>query len=175
MTLNKQNIKRCILFIAIFLGLNFYSKAQEEKTISAAIYNFTHFIEWPSEDASGDFIIDVIGHKSVYEKLKEITTGRTVGKQNIVVRFLESVDGISKSHILFIGFWQSKDIAKVVEKVGKAHTLIISEKDGLIDSGSGINFVIRNTQIKFEIKRANIQKYGLTLSKELEQMAFKIY
>jgi hypothetical protein len=149
--------------------------SQEERVISAAIYNFTHFIEWPQEDISGDFIIDVIGHKSVYEKLKEITTGKTVGKQNIVVRFLESTDGISKSHILFLGFWQSKDILRAIEKIGKNHTLIISEKDGLIEAGSGINFIIRNNQIKFEIKRANIQKFSLALSKDLEQMAFKAY
>jgi hypothetical protein len=170
-----MRLKRALLSLLSFTVLSINTIAQEEKTISAAIYNFTHYIEWPAENVSGDFIIDVIGHKSVYEKLKEITAGRTVGKQNIVVRFLESVSNITQSHILFVGFWQSKDIAKAIEKIGNAHTLIISEKDGLIDVGSVINFVIRNTQIKFEIKRANIQKYGLTLSKDIEQMAYKSY
>ncbi len=175
MIVNKFLNKRSIL--SIFILFLFISKgtSQEEKTISSAIYNFTHFLEWPSEDATGDFVIDVIGHKSVYEKLKEITSGKTVGKQSIVVRFLESVNNITESHILFVGFWQSKDMAKVIEKVGNKHTLIISEKDGLIEAGSGINFIIRNNVIKFEIKRDNIQKYGLTLSKELEQMAYKAY
>jgi len=172
---NQFYYKRFLFALLFLLFLSNNGIAQEEKSISSAIYNFTHYIEWPAENTSGDFIIDVIGHKSVYDKLKEITAGRTVGKQNIVVRFLESVDKITQSHILFIGFWQSKDMAKVIEKVGNAHTLLISEKDGLIDSGSGINFVIRNTLIKFEIKRANIQKYGLTLSKDLEQMAYKAY
>jgi hypothetical protein len=167
--------KRILQFLVALIFFTFHLSAQEEKAISAAIYNFTRYVEWPASDASGDFIIDVIGHKSVYEKLKEMTAGKTVGKQNIVVRFIESVNGISNSHILFLGFWQSKDIAGVVEKISKFHTLLISEKDGLIESGAGINFVIRNSQIKFEIKRANIQKYGLTLSKELEQGAFKAY
>ena len=172
---NQFYYKRFLFALLFLLFISNNGIAQEEKSISSAIYNFTHYVEWPAENTSGDFIIDVIGHKSVYDKLKEITAGRTVGKQNIVVRFLESVDKITQSHILFIGFWQSKDMAKVIEKVGNAHTLLISEKDGLIDSGSGINFVIRNTLIKFEIKRANIQKYGLTLSKDLEQMAYKAY
>jgi YfiR/HmsC-like len=172
---NQFYYKRFLFALLFLLFLSIKGIAQEEKSISSAIYNFTHYVEWPAENTSGDFIIDVIGHKSVYDKLKEITAGRTVGKQNIVVRFLESVDKITQSHILFVGFWQSKDMAKVIEKVGNAHTLLISEKDGLIDSGSGINFVIRNTLIKFEIKRANIQKYGLSLSKDLEQMAYKAY
>lgn len=167
--------KRVALLLFFLLGFFVHCYTQEEKIISAAVYNFTRYIEWPSGDVNGDFIIDVIGHKSVYEKLKEITAGRTVGKQNIVVRFLESVNNITQSHILFVGFWQSKDMAKAIEKTGNSHTLIITEKDGLIEAGSGINFVIRNNVIKFEIKRVNIQKYGLTLSKELEQMAYKAY
>jgi hypothetical protein len=175
MTSVRIRFNSALLSVLIFSVLALNTIAQEEKTISAAIYNFTHYIEWPAEDLSGDFVIDVIGHKSVYDKLKEITAGRTVGKQSIVVRFLESVNGITQSHILFVGFWQSKDMARVIEKIGNKHTLIISEKDGLIDAGSGINFVIRNTQIKFEIKRANIQKYGLTLGKDLEQGAYKSY
>lgn len=92
-----------------------------------------------------------------------------------MVRFLESVNSITKSQVLFVGFWQSAAMPKVLEKIGDAHTLIISEKDGLIDAGSGINFVIRNSTIKFEIKRANIIKYGLVLSKDLETMAYKAY
>ena len=175
MTISKLLPKSAILLLFFLFVFSKVGFSQEEKTISAAVYNFTHYVEWPAEDASGDFIIDVIGHKSVYDKLKEITAGRTVGKQSIVVRFLESVNNITQSHILFVGFWQSKDIPKAIEKIGNTHTLIISEKDGLIDAGSGINFVIRNNVIKFEIKRANIQKYSLTLSKELEQMAYKAY
>jgi hypothetical protein len=168
-------IQRRIKIFTFLLLLSAAVSAQEEKTISAAIYNFTRFVEWPPEDASGNFIIDVIGHKSVYDKLKEITAGKTVGKQNIEVRYLENINGITKSHILFLGFWQSKDIATVNSKISSSHTLLITEKDGLIDGGSGINFVIRAGAIKFEIKRANIQKYKLEVSTELEKMAEKAY
>lgn len=168
-------MQKRIKIFAFLLLISVVSHSQEEKTISVAVYNFTRFVEWPSEDASGNFIIDVIGHKSVYDKLKELTAGKTVGKQNIEVRYLESINNITKSHILFLGFWQSKDLAAVNSKIGSSHTLLITEKDGLIDGGSGINFVIRSGAIKFEIKRANIQKYKLEVSTELEKMAEKVY
>jgi len=102
-------------------------------------------------------------------------TGRKVGNKDIVVHFLESINGITQSHILFVGFWQSKDIQKVIDKIGSNHTLIISEKDGMIESGSAINFVIRNSAIKFEIKKANIQKYGLNVGDALAALAYKAY
>lgn len=168
-------IKYLSLIILALIVFSFKGRAQEESTIALSVYNFTRFIEYPASDASGDFVIDVIGHKSVYDKLKELTTGKMVGRRPIVVRFLESVNKVTQSNILFVGFWQSAAFPKVLEMVGNSHTLIISEKDGLIDSGSGINFVIRNNGIKFEIKRTNIEKHGLTLSKELENMAFKSY
>jgi hypothetical protein len=169
----KKNIK--VLIFLFLLALPRLSLAQEENFIAISIYNFTRFIDWPSTQASDDFTIDIIGHKSVYDKLKEVAQGRKVGNKNINVRFLESVNQITHSHILFIGFWQSKELVKAIDKVGYANTLIITEKDGLIDGGAGINFVIRNNVIKFEIKKANIQKYGLKVGDELERLAIKVY
>ena len=162
-----------LIIIGLWIGIS-VMKAQEEITISAAIYNFTRYIDWPDE-GSNDFYIDIIGHKSVYEKLKELAVGKKVGTRLITVRYLESCNNISPCQILFVGFWQSKDMHVVTEKIGNAHTLIISEKDGLIDAGSGINFVIRSNTIKFEIKRSNIVNHGLSLSSQLEQIAYKTY
>ncbi|HEY4785650.1 MAG TPA: YfiR family protein [Bacteroidales bacterium] len=172
-----MNSVRTVALLSFLALLLFHvdCKAQEENFIAISIYNFTRYIDWPSSDASGDFVIDIIGHKSVYEKLKELTSGRKVGTRAITVRFLESVNSITQSQILFVGFWQSKDLNKAIDKIGNAHTLIIAEKDGMIDSGAAINFVIRNSAIKFEIKKANIQKYGLSVGEALLGLAFKLY
>lgn len=165
-------MRKLILFCFLLLAANKLF-AQEETVIASAIYNFTRQVDWPS--ANTEFTIDVIGHKSVYDKLNEMIKGRKVGNSTITVRYLESVNQISHSEILFVGFWQSKDFAKVQEKVSGKNTLIITEKDGMIDNGSAINFVIRNNGIKFEIKRANIEKYGLKVSEALINLAYKAY
>lgn len=172
----KFSIMRKIVVLIVFFTTGAHVlKAQEENVIAIAVYNFTRYIDWPADQTNKDFLIDVIGHKSVYDKLKEITVGRKVGNRNIVVRYLETPDKITTSEILFVGFWQSKDMPKILDKVKNANTLLITEKDGQIDSGSGINFVIRSGTIKFEVKKSNILKYGLVLSETLEQMAFKAY
>ena len=167
-------MRRIWSLIILLFSLVGISKAQEENLIASAIYNFTRFIDWPDE-GSANFYIDIIGHKSVYEKLTELAAGRRVGTRVITVRYFENINNLSTSQIVFLGFWQSKDISTVNIKTGDAHTLIISEKDGLIEAGAGINFVIRNNSIKFEIKRSNIVRHGLGLNSQLEQMAFKIY
>jgi len=151
------------------------AKGQEENIIAIAIYNFSRYVDWPADQSSQDFRIDIVGHKSVFEKMKEISTGRKVGNRNIAVRYLESIEKITDSEILFVGFWQSKELPKIADKIKSKHTLLITEKEGLIDDGSAINFVIRNNAIKFEIKKSNILKYGLILSETLEKMAVKTY
>ena len=161
--------------LTLFVICNHLANAQEENFIAIAVYNFTRYIDWPNDGNASDFLIDVIGHKSVYDKLVEITNGRKVGNRAITVRYFAASGSITPCQILFIGFWQSKDLAMLTEKLNNSHTLIITEKDGLIDSGSCINFVIRNTAIKFEIKKANIQKQGLMVSSELENIAYKTY
>jgi hypothetical protein len=171
----KTILRLVLILLVLWINAGIKIQAQEENFIAASIYNFTRNINWPTSDQEGNFVIDIIGHKSVYDKLKELMVGRKAGSQNIEVRYLESVSNITRSHILFVGFWQSKDMAKVIEKIGSTHTLIISEKAGMIDAGAGINFVIINSVIKFEIKPANIQKYSLVVADPLIKMAYKVY
>lgn len=170
-----KHIKRFLLLLILFSSYTSRVNAQEENVIAIALYNFTRYIDWPADKANQDFYIDIVGHKSVFDKLKDVTTGRKVGNRNIIVRYLETVDKITDSEILFLGFWQSKDIAKALDKVKNSNTLFITEKEGLIDSGAAINFIIQSNTFKFEVKKANIVKYGLVLSEALEQMAVKSY
>ncbi len=165
------------ILTSIILIVTFASNAssQEENFIAASIYNFTRNIEWPDNTKGGDFIIGVIGHKSVYDKLKEITEGRKMENQNFLIRYFDTTKSITQSHILFVGFWQSKDLQSICEKTSSAQTLIISEKDGMIESGAAINFVVRNGVIKFEIKRSNIEKRKLIVGNALVNLAYKTY
>jgi hypothetical protein len=168
-------IKEFLFVLILFASFTCRVMAQEENVISIALYNFTRYIDWPTGKGNQDFYIDIVGHKSVFDKLKEMTAGRKVGNRNIVVRYIETADKITESEMLFLGFWQSKDISKALDKIKNSNTLLITEKDGLIDSGAAINFIISNNAFKFEIKKANIVKYGLVLSEALEQMAMKTY
>ena len=151
------------------------AEAQEEKYISLFLYNFTKHFDWPEEYKSGDFVIDIIGHESVFLKLQELTAAKKVGDQNIVIRYYSDVSVIGKCHILFVGHWQSRSLPHIIDMVRDRSTLIVTEKEGLIDEGSAINFVIRNGTIQFEFKKSNALKYGLKFDPQIVQMAEVIY
>ena len=165
------------IVITIFLSFFIFSHsfAQEEKYIGLFLYNFTKYFDWPEESKSGDFIIDVLGHKTVYEKLKELTESKRVGNQNIVVRNYSDATNIEKCQIIFVGYWNSRLLPEILEKTKNQHTLIVTEKEGLISEGSAINFVIRDNTIKFEFCKSNTTKYGIKIDPRIIQLAIAVY
>jgi hypothetical protein len=54
------------------------------------------------------------------------------------------------------------------------NTLIITEKQGLVEKGAGINFVIKNNRQKFELNKKNVERYKLKVSSNLEALAFTV-
>lgn len=153
------------------------SQAQTEIPRAQAmfIYNFSRLIEWPAEYKTGPYIIGVIGSCQTLNDLESFTTGKSVGSQPIAVKKFNSVDEISSCQILFVPFSKTKDLAMIVPKLQNKSTLIITEKNGAVENGSAINFLIIEDKLKFEIKPSNITKYNLKVSSKLSEMAFKVY
>ncbi|UCH13833.1 MAG: YfiR family protein [Bacteroidales bacterium] len=139
------------------------------------IYNFSRLIEWPANYKSGPFVIGIFGSSAVANEITSYTTGKKVGTQSITVQQLKSIDEISRCHILFIPFSRTKQLGQVVAKISNMSTLVITEKNGAIDVGSAINFLIIGDKLKFEIKQSNASKYGIKVSSKLQEMAFKSY
>ena len=170
---------RFILKAALLVGiaLLFISKAhaQEERYITLYVYNFTKHIEWPDEYQRGDFVIDVLGHKSVYDGLQEMLSEKSRGKQTFVVNNPSTVDQINPDcNILFVGHWRSKELQHALDVVGDSGTLIVSEKAGMLDQGADINLVIKNQKILYEMKKSSLTNRGLSYSVDLTSLAERV-
>ncbi len=161
---------RKIIVIAVLFLVSMRMMGQEENYISLYLLNFTRYIEWPEEERKGNFVIEVLGHVSVYEKLKEISEGKMAGSQPIEVRNYMSVDEMGTPHIMFVGHWQSRQIKDVVAKLEGRSTLLVAENTGMLDHGAAINFVIRDGKIQYEFKKENALSRGLNVSSRLWQM-----
>jgi hypothetical protein len=141
---------------------------------SIFIYNFTKYIQWPATQQSGDFVIAVVGNSPIIEELNKITANKTVGNQRIVVKKFKSASEIEDCHILFVPGAGSSNFDSVQEKLKGKSTLVITEKSGLSQKGSGINFILLENKWKFELNESATQSAGLKVSRELSQMAISV-
>lgn len=163
--------------LLMVLALSNTLKAQEEKFISLYLYNIINkYVEWPASAKNGDFVIDIVGHPSVFDKLQEVFSGKSIGSQPVKLIQHKTIAEISPNcQVLFIGFWQSKDIANAIKKINSFPTLVITEKPGMLDLGAAINMIIKPEKITFEINKSTINKNGLLVNSELYKIAESVH
>jgi hypothetical protein len=172
-----NRIPRFLTFVILFCTMSFgsFSVAKAQMSIPEAesifIYNFTRLIEWPSAYKTGDFVIGVLGQCDFYRAVSNYTEGKRAGAQAIVVKKFNSPQEITRCQMIFIPYSKSKMINDVIAQIEGKSTLIITEKNGMINAGSGINFLIGEDRLKFELRKANVTKYGLKVTSNLETMA----
>ena len=139
------------------------------------LYNFATLIDWPTDYRKGDFIIGVYGSKEgVYDNLKMKFEGKAIGSQEIVVKSYSSSSQISKAHILYVTPKNSSQITTLNTQFKGKSTLIVTERDGNLNKGAAINFVVKGSSQKFEINKSNAKKHKLIIADRLLNLAVNV-
>lgn len=169
-------MKRLIGIIGLFIILtSMNSQTGIPRAQAMFIYNFSRLIQWPESYRSGQFVIGVYGNAITFDELKNYTENKAVGSQKITVKKFMTPAEIGQCHILFIPFGKTKQLPEITAALGNKSTLIIGEKNGAIDKGATINFVIVGDKLKFEVKPEYATSKNIKLSSKLSEMAHKSY
>jgi len=167
-------MKKLLVILFIFIGMSSFSSktyfATDYKFHSVYIYNFTKYIQWPSNGA--EFNISILGNQpEAVNAFKAMADAKSSSGKQYKVKVAKSAGDVSDCDILFIPSNYSKMAGDAMQKVAGSNTLVITEKEGMIAQGSGINFIIVDNKLKFELSKTNIDKAGLKVSSQLLQMA----
>ena len=141
---------------------------------SMMVYNFTKYVQWPDHDASGEFVIGVIGNSEVYKTLTGWYAGKARGSKTYVIKKFSSASEVTDCHVLFIDKAKSTEFDAVNEKIKGKGTLIITDKNGMGEKGSGINFKTVDNKLKFELNQRVMESSNLKVSGALSSMAILI-
>jgi hypothetical protein len=141
---------------------------------SMMVYNFTKYVQWPDHDASGEFVIGVIGNTDVYKTLTGWYAGKPKGSKTYVIKKFTSASEVSDCHVLFIDKAKSGEFEEVNTKIKGKGTLVITDKNGLGERGSAINFKTVDNKLKFELNQKAIEASNLKVSGALSSMAILI-
>jgi hypothetical protein len=168
---NMKKTSSVVLFLAISL---IPALAQNYKMHAVFIYSFTRYVQWPESYNQGDFEILVLGDSPILEELKAMAQAKKVGDRTIKITKIKSPAEIRKCNMLFIPAAKSDHIDEVISMVNTQSILTVSEEPGLGAKGSGINFIVKDGKLVFELNQASAIKQGLKISNELARLAILI-
>ena len=173
-----KRIKILVLF-AVTLGfLSGNVRAADDRPLheihSMMLFNFSKYVNWPSNNTSGNFVIGVIGSDDVFETLSTWYNNKSRGSQKIVIKKFNSASEVTDCEVLYLAKQASKYFDEVKTKLNGKSTLLISDKEGLGKKGSGINFKLEDGKLKFEMNKNAIDKANLKVSSQLAGMAIMI-
>jgi hypothetical protein len=165
-----------VLLIATFISVG--SAIAQERPIheiySMMVFNFTKYVQWPDHTETGEFVIGVIGNTDVYNTLQTWYGGKPKGSKTYVIKKFNSSSEVTDCHVLFIDRSKSSEFESVNDKVKGKGTLVITDKNGLGQKGSGINFKTIDNKLKFELNQKAVEASNLKVSGALSAMAILI-
>jgi len=141
---------------------------------SMMVFNFTKYVQWPDHTASGEFVIGVIGNTEVYNTLQTWYGGKPRGGKTYVIKKFSNASEVTDCHVVFIDKSKSGEFQSVNDKAKGKGTLIITDKNGLGEKGSSINFKTIDNKLKFELNQKAIEASNLKVSGALSSMAILI-
>lgn len=141
---------------------------------SMMMYNFTKYVQWPDHQSGGEFVIGVVGNMDVYNTLNGWYGGKSKGSKTFVIKRFNSASDLTDCHVVYIDKSKSGEFEAINNKVKGKGTLLITDKNGLGEKGSGINFKTVDNKLKFELNQKVVEASNLKVSGALASMAILI-
>lgn len=138
------------------------------------VFNFTRYVQWPDQSSGGEFVIGVVGNNDVYKTLNEWYGGKPKDGKTFVVKLFKSSSDLTDCHVVFLDKSKSGEFDAVQTKVQGKGTLVITDRNGLGERGSAINFKTVDNKLRFELNQKAIEASNLKVSGALSSMAILI-
>ena len=138
------------------------------------LYKFAAFVDWPAAAFAGPgdpAVLCVAGDDPFGPVLDQAVRGQKIGARSIVVMRLDRVERGAPCNILFIAPSRRQAVADALDKVRGQPVLTVTDEDqaapGMID------FVIKDSRVRFRIDVRAAERGGLTISSKLLGLAVK--
>jgi hypothetical protein len=168
---------KALAVAAALISGSSFAQAQErkvEEVYSMMVYNFTKYVQWPDYAGGGEFVIGVVGNNDIYNTLNQWYGGKPRGSKTYVIKKFNTAADVTDCHVLYIDKSKSGEFELANAKVKGKGTLVITDKSGLGEKGSAINFKTVDNKLKFELNQKAIEASNLKVSGALSSMAILI-
>lgn len=163
------------LFLAAFFfsGNVFAQQKPIHEIYSMMVYNFMKYIQWPNGEA-GEFVIGIAGNNEMLSTMETWYNGSKMGTRTCVIKRIQSPADVEGCQVVFLDKSRSSDFDAIQNKVKGKSTLLITDKNGLGERGSAINFKVVDSKLKFELNQKVLESAKLKVAGALTSMAILI-
>ena len=165
------------LIVAALMAVTGSTFAQDRplhEVYSMMVFNFIKYIQWPDHDKAGEFVIGVVGNNDVYTTLSGWYGGKAKGNKTYVIKKFSSAAEVTDCQLVYIDRSKSGEFEAINNKLKGKGTLVITDKNGLGQKGSCINFKTVEDKLRFELNQQAVESSNLKVSSALSAMAILI-
>lgn len=138
---------------------------------AAFLYNFSQFVEWPSNafyNAQAPFVIGILGADPFGSYLTELVKGEKAGNRPIVIKRFGTAAEAKGAHIVFINL---PDAAAAIKSFAGQNTLTVGDGENFVKAGGMIRFFTEKNKIRFQINVTAARAANLVISAKLLRVA----
>jgi PAS domain S-box-containing protein len=159
-----------ILFFTAFFSTNGNSQTYTlEKLKAIHIYVFASYVEWPANDSSEVFKICLLGNdNALFNEIKEVTKSKYINNKPIELHQIRKIEELEVYDILYISPNYNSELKNLCTSSTNNNTLIITYNADI--DNSMINFIFKESNLKFEINEENLNKKGFKATSRLLAM-----
>lgn len=177
--LSKSYIFSIALVLAALASSGVYAKQLDNlaKVQALFLYNFTNFVEWPSEafaEPKGDLNLCIYGNPDLAKWLRNFEAS-LIDEHTLRIVYGEQIANIrSGCHLLFIDQDKSIKLPDFFSAIDYLYVLSVGEQDEFTDKGGVINIFRPKDKLQFSINISNAIANGLFISSDLLALARQV-
>lgn len=175
----------CVLCVVLVLailssGRGMPAQATEHKPTeyevkAAYLYNFGKFARWPADAPSaGTFNICILGRDPLGTTLDSMVKNESIDGKPVKIARLSAPEDATACRIVFVSDSEDRRLAAVLQVLGKAPVLTVSDMPQFTSRGGMIQFVREGERVRFEVNLEAAAPQKLTFSSELLRVAARV-
>lgn len=154
-----------LIFILFLVLTNVNAYESEDKLKVIIVGKVAKFITWDNI-AHDKFVITIL--KNPFDNLfDKIYRDRKIHKKDVQLKYINNINDLTFTNILYIPKVRSAELAKVVKETKSKNILTVSDMRGFAEKGGMIQIAFSSQQAKLKINMDNTDKENLHIKASL--------
>lgn len=149
----------------------------ESQVKALCVLNFAKYVSWPAaafESQETPIRIGIAGQPALEKDLRSAATGRVIDGRSLEVVSLDDPKKARACHIIFLGA-VDKPFRSEIATMKQAPLLTVRDRVAGEAERAIIQFVMRESKVRFEVDLAGARAAGLQVSSKLLTLADKVH